>query len=106
MRGSNASHGASYRERHARSGPLGVGADAAVASAESDGPRKLAREETPFGHRLLRSIRVAALVCFFKIGLDLGEAAAVRLLRAPVEYLAGIARQRERCLAVEIAVVR
>src|SRR5688572_32832863 len=102
MRGSNASHDASYRERHARSGPLGVGADAAIASAQSDGPRQLTREETPFGHGLLRSIRVAALACFFEVGLDLSEAAAVGVFRAPVEHLAGILRQCARRLSFDI----
>jgi len=74
--------------------------------AQSDSPCELTREETPFGHGLLRSMGVAALACFFKVGLDLGEAPAVRLFRAPVEHLAGIARQRARRLPVDIAVVR
>jgi hypothetical protein len=85
-------HGMPDRARHTGSGALGRGTDAAIASSESDGAGQFACEEVAFGLRLRHPRSIPKGSRLLQIVLNLCEPPAVRVLRAGVEHLAGIAR--------------
>jgi hypothetical protein len=95
MVGADSPHRVSDRAGHTGSGALCGGANASIAPSESNRGGQLARKELAFGSCLLRPRGISHCSRLFQIVLNLIEPPAVRLLRARIEQLAGIACIRE-----------
>jgi len=91
MVGADSPHRVSDRAGHTGSGAFCCGANASIASSESNRAGQLARQEVVFGFCLLCPRGISQCSRLFQIVLNLSEPPAVRLLRARIELFAGIA---------------